>query len=186
VASNLVLMLGMVFASKGFLPGSRAYSLLTIVTGLLLVVSCLAFFVLLSFEAVRSTKVRASILWMLHFEDMAWHDVARRWLLYSPTTHTPSLLTAASHRSLHCCKMLPEMSRWTGLRRCYSNGVEQHRPPACEPAPSPHLALSQRSYQPGKAPGTPPPEPGACLLEEEPRAAQVQRPRLEDLALLTY
>jgi hypothetical protein len=42
------------------------------------VASCLVFFVLLSFEAVRSTKVRALILWLLHLLDVGWHDVARR------------------------------------------------------------------------------------------------------------
>ncbi len=50
-------MLGMVFASRGFLPGTSSYTLMTFLTGLLIVASCAVFLVLLAFEAARSTKV---------------------------------------------------------------------------------------------------------------------------------
>lgn len=58
LASVAVLVLGMVFASKGFAPGSVGYIVLIVVTAALIVCSAGAFIVLLVFEVFRSIKVR--------------------------------------------------------------------------------------------------------------------------------
>ncbi len=50
ITSILVLVLGMVFASKGFRPGSVGYILLNIVAAVVIVGSTGAFAILLGFE----------------------------------------------------------------------------------------------------------------------------------------
>lgn len=57
ITSTMILMLGMVFSSRGFNPGSTGYTVLTLVTALLLTGSCIAFIILMCFEITRSAKV---------------------------------------------------------------------------------------------------------------------------------
>lgn len=58
ITSTLILMLGMVFSSRGLQPGTPAYQAFTAVTAVLVVSSCFAFLLLLVFEVARSPKVR--------------------------------------------------------------------------------------------------------------------------------
>jgi hypothetical protein len=57
LSSSMVLVLGMVFASQGFPPGSMSYNALVVLTAALVVGSAGAFIVLLVFEVFRSVKV---------------------------------------------------------------------------------------------------------------------------------
>ena len=56
IAASMILMLGMVFTSNGFTPGSVGYLFLTSVTFLFIVGSTTVFATLLSFEVYRSFK----------------------------------------------------------------------------------------------------------------------------------
>lgn len=68
ITSTLVLMLGMVFSSRGFSPGTPGYQAFTMVTGVLVISSCLVFLLLLLFEVARSSKVRpCSVVCVCHF-----------------------------------------------------------------------------------------------------------------------
>lgn len=53
-----MLLVGLVFTSRGFVPGSVGYVLLTIVAAALIIVSVGVFAALLCFEVYRSVKVR--------------------------------------------------------------------------------------------------------------------------------
>jgi hypothetical protein len=57
ISAVTILMLGMVFSSKGFQPGSVGYNMLTFVTAALIVASSVIFASLLSFEVYRSLKL---------------------------------------------------------------------------------------------------------------------------------
>lgn len=56
IISALVLMAGMVFESRGFVPGSVGYHMLTALTAALIIVSSITFTALLGFEGYRSVK----------------------------------------------------------------------------------------------------------------------------------
>jgi hypothetical protein len=62
VTSTVILVLGMVFSSRGFAPGSSGYQVLTMLTALLVVGSCAIFLGLLTFEISRSAKARTNNL----------------------------------------------------------------------------------------------------------------------------
>lgn len=57
LTSIAVLLLGMVFTSRGFPPGTLGFVVMNIVTATVIVASVLAFAVLLCFEVYRSIKV---------------------------------------------------------------------------------------------------------------------------------
>jgi hypothetical protein len=59
LASIAVLLLGMVFTSRGFPVGSFGYAVINALTLTTIVVSVITFAVLLTFEVYRSVKVRA-------------------------------------------------------------------------------------------------------------------------------
>jgi ABC-type polysaccharide/polyol phosphate export permease len=64
VASIVVLMLGMVFASKGFLPGSVGYVLLNVVAAVVIVGSCGLFLVLLGFEVGTRRSLWCAVMFV--------------------------------------------------------------------------------------------------------------------------
>ncbi len=57
VTSITVLLLGMMFTSRGFPPGTIGYNILSVVTAVLIVASVTVFVVLLCFEVYRSIRV---------------------------------------------------------------------------------------------------------------------------------
>jgi hypothetical protein len=57
VTSVVVLLLGMVFSSKGFPPGTTGYVILNIITAMAIVGSVGVLLFLLCFEVYRSIKV---------------------------------------------------------------------------------------------------------------------------------
>ena len=76
MASIIVLMRGMVFASKGLLPGTVGYLLLNVVTAVVIVGSCGLFLLLLGFEVgTRSPGVpnqkRPLVPWCPHVGPVA-------------------------------------------------------------------------------------------------------------------
>lgn len=59
ISGSFILILGMVFTSKGFHEGTLSYNLLTSITALIIIGSTLSFSFLLLFEVYRSIKFSA-------------------------------------------------------------------------------------------------------------------------------
>ena len=85
LSAAVVLMLGMVFASKGFTPSSVGYKIFVVLTAALIVGSAGAFIALFVFEMLRTVKV-----------GVHWHTMtlrSRRWGLWAAPPCTQPCMT---------------------------------------------------------------------------------------------